>query len=357
MISMIRRIPILLLLFAITSNHYVCAQATTCTQTLRLARTTYQQGRLHELPDLLSSCIDNGFTKEERTEAYELLTLSYVYREEPDMADETMLRLLESDHFFEINPDVDPAEFVALYNKFRTKPLYRIGMRVSVSPTFTSPTKNYFVAINGAQQGSYSSRIAFQAGFVFEKDIFKDFSIAPELGYTGRTYDYSNPNLFVNDSSSATPVTETTATFTQSWIDLNLLVHYRFKMRNKNLIPYVAAGSGISYLLTSTGQFVTSELGGAFVVSGPDIDLKNNFQTVAYSAIIAAGTKYKVGGIYLTADLRFQVGLSNVVKEGSRSNAEAVFDYATTLNNIRQSNLSFNVGFVYPYFKPKKLIR
>ena len=50
-----------------------------CAQTLRNARATYDQGRLHELPDLLAGCIGNGFTQQEKVEAYKLLTLAYIY--------------------------------------------------------------------------------------------------------------------------------------------------------------------------------------------------------------------------------------------------------------------------------------
>lgn len=333
------------------------AQAPTCTQTLRLARTTYQQGRLHELPSLLASCINSGFTKEERTEAYELLTLAYIYLEEPEKADEAMLGVLNTDHFYEVNPEVDPAEFVALYKKFRTRPLYRIGARFGITGTTASPTSNSFVSINSPGNGTYSSGFSFQGAFVFEKDLTAKFIIAPELGYTIRTYDYSNPQQFVYDSATSTSVVSTQATFNQTWIDLSLLVQYRILLKSKNLIPYVAAGPGISYLLSASGSLLTSEVEGAFVVSGPDIDIKNSFNTLAYSAIVAAGIKYKVGGVFLTAEARYQFGLVNVVNPESRSNLEVVFDYATTFNNVRQNNFGFSLGVLYPYFKPRKLIR
>src|SRR4051812_40329491 len=82
------------------------AQTTSCAQTLRLARSTYDQGRLHELPELLKNCLENGFTKPEKVEAYKFLALSYTYLEEPDQADAAMLMLLQTDHYFEINEGV-----------------------------------------------------------------------------------------------------------------------------------------------------------------------------------------------------------------------------------------------------------
>ena len=80
---------------------------TACTQTLRRARTVYDEGRVQEMESLLEGCIKNGFTDEERTEAYRLLILSYLYLDEPDKADNAMLALLRDNPEFIINERVD----------------------------------------------------------------------------------------------------------------------------------------------------------------------------------------------------------------------------------------------------------
>src|SRR5438105_6022452 len=98
------------------------AQTTSCSQTLRLARSTYDQGRLHEVATLMEKCLKGGFTQQEKVEAYKLLCLTYLYLEEPEKADDAMLNLLRTDPYFEVNKQVDPAEFIALYRTFRTQP-------------------------------------------------------------------------------------------------------------------------------------------------------------------------------------------------------------------------------------------
>lgn len=121
-----RRI-LLLFVVVLLAGSYARAQST-CAQTLRLAQSIYDQGRLHELPQLLQKCLEeNGFNDEEKVNAYKLLTLTYIYLEEPAKADEYMLALLRTDTEFKVNDAVDPAEFVALYKTFRTYPIYRIG--------------------------------------------------------------------------------------------------------------------------------------------------------------------------------------------------------------------------------------
>src|SRR6187402_851971 len=120
---------LLVLILLVACIQFICAQTTTSpAQTLRLARATFEQGRLHELPRLLENL--QRFSQSEKVEAYKLLTQTYIYLEEPEKADEAMLNLLRTDHYFEVSEAVDPAEFVALYKTFRTTPTYRFGAKL-----------------------------------------------------------------------------------------------------------------------------------------------------------------------------------------------------------------------------------
>jgi hypothetical protein len=89
--------------------------------------------------------------------------------------------------------------------------------------------------------------------------------------------------------------------------------------------------------------------------SGAPIEITENCNKLSFSLIGAAGWKYKFGAIYITANVRYQFGLSKVVDEDSRSNREAIYDYALAPNIYSIQNAAFLVGFVYPIFNPKKL--
>ena len=114
-----------------------------CTQTLRQARTTFDEGRIHELEARLSGCISNGFNDEERTEAYRLLILSYIYLDETDKADKTMLDLLHDNPGFKISNEADPTELINLYSTFRTEPIFFWGGKVGANTTFVNVQKTY----------------------------------------------------------------------------------------------------------------------------------------------------------------------------------------------------------------------
>jgi hypothetical protein len=339
-----------------------------CTQTIRLIRSTYEQGRLHELPGLADGCLNPkggkaGFTKEEQREAYRYLTLAYIYLEEPDSADINMLKLLETDHFYHPNETIDPAEFIALYNKFRRDPVFRIGLKVGVNTTQPTVLEYYNVGSTAGGTGKYGLAVGFNVMAVFEKDLagkFKNFVVAPEVGFVSRTFNYTNPNLNFADKKPDSTVSTQQFVISQQWLDVNALVQYRLKAVNPvDFYTYVGAGPGFSLLLGSKNQPSTTYGSGSngYTVTGPQIDDSKSYNNLVYSVILTAGFKKRIGELYLTGDIRYQIGLSNVVNNASRTNEIIGFDYAGTYNNYRMSNLMIQLGVLFPRFVPKKLVK
>lgn len=349
-------------LIFISSGTYVHAQTSTCAQTLRLARSTYEQGRFHEIPALLENCLKDGvnsFTKQESVEALRILTLAYLYQEEPEQADEAMLQLLRRDHFFEINENVDPAEFTALYKTFRTKPLFGIGLRFGANSTLAAPFKNYYVGSAAANRGEYSQKINIQIGVSYEKQLFaknpdSKWTAAPEIMFSNHSYSYSNESFTLSDQSGSS-FSFFEGTFSQSRLDLNALVQY--KLKNSIINPYVTFGPNVSLLLSGNLLAETQFPENGSVVTGPQIDIKETFNPLDYSLIAGGGLKFKFGDIYILADIRYKYGLTNLVKASARTNPEAAFDYGFVSNDLRQSSIMLNIGFLYPYFNPKKLLK
>ncbi|MBL7863877.1 MAG: PorT family protein [Cyclobacteriaceae bacterium] len=337
------------------------SQASNCTQVIRLMRTTYEQGRLHELPNLAEGCLRGtgaqSFTKEEKREAYYRLTLAYIYLEEPEKADEMMLQLLNTDHFYVPNQEVDPAEFIALYNKFRHDPLFRVGLKFGLNMTQPIVTGYYNVGSAGAGQGKYTLSPSFQIYGVFEKDLTRKLPIvlATEIGYVSRGYTYVNDQLATADEDPTMPISDQEFVFTQNYLDLNVIGQYKFK-NSINLQTYLGGGPGISYLLGSSNQ-ATTLLGNGFTVTGSTVDDSESYNKLLFSATLVAGAKVKFGEVYLTAEARYQMGFTTVVNAASRTNEEIAFDYQGRYNDYRFNNMMVNIGIIYPFFKPMKLIK
>ena len=345
------------------------SQNINCTQVLRLARSQYEQGRLHELPTLMSGCLlgtgGSSFTTEEKKEAYRLLTLAYIYLEEPDKADESMLALLNTDHFFEINETLDPAEFIALYNKFRTKPVFWLGLKFGMNITQPGITNSYFIGSQASGNGTYGLKPAIQVFLSFEKDIFgKKFqtktrtaalSFAPEIGYVSRSLSYKNPTIATADEDPTKPLGRQEFIISQAWLDFNAIFNYKLT-DTQQFKSYIGLGPGVSYLLSSSNQALT-QLGNDFTVTGGSVDDTKSYKQLVYSVTAVAGAKIKFGDIYVMGDVRYQYGLVNVINAATRTNPELGFDYQGQYNDYQMSNFSINIGVAYPVFKPKKLIK
>jgi hypothetical protein len=56
---------------------------TDCNETLNQARRFYQAGQIEKVPKVLDECMSKGFTKSQKTEAYQLLVLTYQYDNKP----------------------------------------------------------------------------------------------------------------------------------------------------------------------------------------------------------------------------------------------------------------------------------
>lgn len=340
-----------ILVLALIITTAVTAHAQNCAQTLRLARSTYDQGRLHELKGLLTKCLENneanGFTKQERVEAYKLLTMGYIYLEEPEKADSSMLLLLNTDYYFKPNEKVDPQEFLGLYKTFRTDPVYRVGLKAG--PIATQPNVSESNVANDGNS-SYRNKIGFLVGGFVEIPVLKKFILNPELYFVNKKFELNNQ---VN-------IVETPSTESQSWISLPVSLQYqffreKFKKDEARIMPYVSVGAQADYLLSGNINLTTERVGYA-PVAPKTVDSKSVRNPINISAVASAGAKMKFGPGLLLAEVRFVYGLSNITNsDGIYANQDLVFSNYLVDGIYKLNSLSLTVGYGYNIFKPKKL--
>jgi hypothetical protein len=360
----------------------VYGQKLTGAQVLRNARSLYDQGRLHELPTVLSPQTIEAFDSDnEKVEAYKILVLTYIYLEEPEKADESMLQLLRTDHFFELT-DADQIEFRNLYKKFRSKAVFSVGAKIGLNQTYVSVLKNHFIPAESKGQGEYKPSLGFHFAAVFEKELFakgnapSKFTAAPEIMFNTSSFTYNNAHIYWNDfeddPDDADDVDENFASIahkiTHSSIQLNLLAQYKLykiyetetSQSSSKFNPYVTLGPSVAYLMGSKFDGLLSverriENAGQFTNT-------SSYEAINFSVIAGGGVKYKLGSIYLTADVRYQYGLFNVVNGTNRY--ENTVDHNTIRtsyqyvdNDFTMNQAMFSIGLVYPYFNPKKTLK
>lgn len=345
---------ILLLAFLSVSIHSAWAQ--NCSQTLRLARSTYDQGRLHELPELMKKCLANtgseGFTKQERVEAFKLLTMAFIYLEEPEKADSSMLLLLHTDPYFTLNENVDPAEFIGLYKTFRTRPIYRLGVKFSVNASQPN-VSSFNPIVDGSAK--YSSKIGIGGGFIGEMPINNKLTLSAELLYQQKSFTNTTISTY---TAGGGPVDFSTSTGSESQSSLSLPILAQYQLIQKRKIePFVEGGISADLLLSSSTQ------GERRRVENQSIDVKSFLlsaqrEKLNLSIVLGGGVKTRIATGYLIANVRYSYGLTRINSSSTLyDNQYLLFDYGLIDGVFNLNSLYFNVGYVQNFFNPKKLKR
>jgi hypothetical protein len=336
-------IPLVFLVLITSLEAY--SQLVSCSQTLRLARSTYEQGRLHEIPALLAKCLAGGFSQQEKVEAYKLLCLSYIYLEEPQKADEAMLNLLRTDHYFKINPGTDPAEFIALYNTFRTNPIYRIGGKLGVNAS--APNVVTAVEANDGES-KYNRQIGFQAHVSGEIPLGKKLVLNPEVGLAQRNFEYTNHVSFTDTAFT------TTAEEKQTWITLPITL--RYQLDRKTFMPYVGLGVEAAYLINASLNGNRTRQGFQFI-EDKSFDLKPQREKFNISAVATAGAHFPLGSGFVVTEIRFVYGITKVNSDQTAFAVDSSlpFEYGYADSTYKLNSLSITAGYVYNIFNPKKL--
>ena len=338
-----------------------------CIETLRTARTVYDEGRLHELEGILQSCLDDkkGFNSEERTEAYRLLILSYIYQDQPDLADDAMLKLLRANPRFKPDPNTDPNELINLYNTFRTDPIYRFGFKLGGNYSLVNVRESYSINSAFDTNGKFNSNVSIGFALFIERDFFQKrftFRAEPTFSLYKSTY---NSTGFPIETSQDTTTVNWEYVETQTWVGLNLLTRYRILKKmtlskkkgttvGDRLNPNIIFGPSIQYLLSSVSSNTTNVQGGESA-SGADLDYLElevretiNLSIEAGIGFIFSSRKYAT-----TVDLTYRYGLTNITDKNHAPDLS--YRYGRAMSDLNMNTINISVGFMLNKYDPKKL--
>ena len=369
--------------FLLFSTFFVSAQ--TWTQKLLIAERDYDAGRLVNIVDNISggfekSLGENGYTREEKIRALKLITKVYIFMDNEPKSDEYMIKLLRADKEHNLDPKVDPAELYDLYRKFRSQPIFRIGLRVGVNKSYpniinTFGTGNTGIVskiYNGVGESPNEASVNGGSGTGFfinaMAERYLNWGLEVGLGLEFRNSQYSVDNYITyGDSLQVNGISEiaqfavlsTMVTHQQSFFRVPLLLRYNFKYDSDNsFVPYIAAGTSYDYLLDAK-YLEGNRTGGTEYkfdsdLSLKDLDLiaKNNFSVFA-----CLGLKMRIKTHFLTLEAKFNKALLNYINPNNRwsNNPLSTYDLAFVEDDFSLDILSFSFGYTYSIYNPQKL--
>lgn len=317
-----------------------------CAEKLEKAEELYESGQINKVESYLMSCLEKGFSKQEKARAYRLLTLCNLYYNNDKEAEKNFLELLRVDKEYKIK-ESDPSEFVALRQEYRTAPVFITGIKFGIGILDFYSIKNYNDINSISSNGSYNLDNLFIIGLSFETPVFKDFSATYEFYFNNYAYNFNNVILDYANVSIDESVSN---------IDIPLLLQWN--ILKKDFVPYVNIGTSLNYLISSKASYTrTDEDGSQYrtpLKGEEDItDSRNRFN---YSLTGGVGFRWKnvIGNGYLTFDIRYSRYFNDFVDYSNRAaNPEIVYNALTTDNGFKIQNTQFLIGYKLPFYIPK----
>ncbi len=347
MISYLKNIILLVLSFFFLS---VFAQED-CLKSFQNARQLYDQGMIDEIPKILAPCIESGFTRTQKIEAYKLIILAYLFDDNQHAAERKMLEFLKKYPEYEIMPS-DPVEFVYLFESFKTKAIFSMG--ITFGPNLANPRIIELYTAGDVTYNSSSDRTGagFQIGFNMSRYITDRLFMNIGINYTSNHYSFKDDIRYYY---YAEELQFAEITFKENISIIDIPVTLAYEISQRNLKFYLCSGISGGNVNKVTGIPSRVYDVNSPPITGADIRMTDFRQSNTYFYIIGAGFKYKVPRGYLMSDIRFNFGLNNIINDENRYKSTELWSkYFYVDDDYAINYLTLTVGYYFSVYKPKK---
>jgi len=327
-----------------------------CEISLTQAFDEFNAGHFYAIPALLKECLDRNQNPEWRQRAYLLLSETYLLLEDPVAADEMYLKVLRANPEYVTDDSRDPIDLVYLSRRFTATPIFSIYGKFGANTSFARVIHDVRIGGESYTKERYNLRIGWQAGIGVEWHYREDISLVGELNYRFFSYKHTTSNLFGANKDRVEMIDR------QMSASIPLMIKY--SDTQGTFRPYGYIGYSVNLLLGDRGivKVFNVDDNQNDVAGGPNtaerespaLNLKDKRASVTRSCVLGAGVKYKLNLNYIFVDVRYNLGLSNVVNTSNRYSG-LVDQWPYVDDDFRLDNVFISVGYVHPFYKPRKL--
>ena len=322
-----------------------------CLRSFQNARRLFDQGMIGEIPEMLAPCIESGFTRTQKIEAYKLIILAYLFDDDQYAAEKNMLEFLKKYPEYEIMPN-DPVEFVYLFESYKTQAIFSMG--VTFGPNLANPRiiEPYNAGDVTYNSSSNKSGLGFQAGFNISRYVSKKLFMNIGINYTTNQYSFQDDIKYYYNADEL-QFAEITFKENMTVIDIPVTIAYEISSRSINY--YLCTGFSVGTINKVTGEPSRIYDVNSSPITGADVPMTDFRVSNAFFHIIGAGFKYKVPRGYLMCDIRYNIGLNNIINDENRYKSSELWSkyfYVDDDYSINYFTLTF--GYYFSIYKPKK---
>ncbi|MEQ6119293.1 porin family protein [Reichenbachiella sp. MALMAid0571] len=326
---------------------------------LNQAEDDFEKGNLSRIPgNLEKGFVKNGFSKEEVIRARRLLTMVYLFSDNEPAAEEELILLLKADPEHPINPLTDPAEFQYLYQKFRTKPIFRVALNFGFNQSRVNVMDLFATTNTNNSDEVFTPKIGLQYGLSIEREFgFKGLEVSLGALYTGKKYALSDviitEDIGLDTENAFSTMEQVDAAI---YLDIPLYLRYNINISGSKFVPFVYLGAEANILFSASRTDGSRTGAQSITASTQDLKASEERNKQSYSLIGGVGFKYKLKTNFFKFEAKYSNGQTNLVNPENRySNQTTVFRLAHVDNNQSIDLISVNFGYVMSIYNPKKL--
>lgn len=338
-------------------NSSFAQQGLSCSERLSIAEDSYEEGKLSGIADLLNKggCfVKGGYTKEEQVSAYRLMALVSIFNDDEIGAEESVINLLIADPEHSASED-DPVELELLFEKYRSDPIFRIGVKLGTNFTFVNSMASYSAySSSGGAQKEFNLKPGFVGEITGEFNIIDNLDVLSGYQYSVNsyevTYDAVERGTVVGDD------TEFTIRLNERLTSHKIPVLFRYHYDLKNISPYVLVGTSFDYL--ASALYEGERKGSKEIPTPSENNLKNlnmrNTWNLSYLA--GFGIKIRTNKVnFFVIEGRYSMGAFNIVNGENRYAASFLnYDQAHVDDDKSLNSFSLSLGYLYSIYNPKK---
>ena len=336
-------LPILLF-----SNQLSLAQGG-CAKSLKKAKNFYEEGNIEQVEKLVSGCLDDGFTREEKVEAQKLLVLVALFDDDLESADQHMIQFLKLDPEYEVTKGKDQREFIRLYEKFKTIPSISFGVSVGTNRSLVDEFTTEGVHPTANSQSEYQSLFGLNFGLKVNKQFTKHLTLDLGLDLNSNLFEYTGQ--YYEDQLLLLSKEQ------QTWFGIPAVISYSFL--SGKVKPYIGGGASFGYLISAKSEYNLSYTDNAerkLPSTTASAELKTDHrENLNYWAILAVGTRVKIPRALVSLDVTYRRNLKQQTVSANRFlDSETYFNTLYLDDDFYMDNLYFSVSYVYSFYNPKK---
>ena len=318
-----------------------------CTAKLDSAIQLYNSGQIEEIPLLLDSCLNNGFTKEEKIQANLLLIQVYLFDSNREKAEQVMNRFLRDFPSYEIQP-TDPAEFIELYRHFKVNPTWGLGVYGSANISQISVLQHFSTEnLNNLNSTYTPNGLGFDAGFHINKYFKSKFWLSFDLQYSMVQFKRKD---ILGSKTEELNYSESTGWFSTP-------VYLNFVVKRGDFSPYLFAGGEFGYLFVDKSYILRKNLIDNTIPNVVQKSTSNISNREPYNiwGIGGIGLQLKAWDGYFNFSVGYKYCLLPFVKKETRySNNNQLYYYQYIDDDFKINRLYCTFGFTKLFYKIKK---